>query len=296
VADEIQVHPAAAVFPMLSDDELADLAEDIKANGLLHPITLDAHGVLVDGRNRLAACNLAGVEPTFVTYKGDDPVGFILSENIHRRHISKGQQAMAVVMATELSGSGQFRKQGQRAAAADLLGVRGQRLSEAAVVRKYAPDLAKLVVTGDRFLDDAYREARGRKLAQETQAESDARALRETNAKTARLREQAPDLADLVAEWRMSLDEAVALLDKRAQEKRDAQRRHVTYMIESTTMLRTLLYRDPAELLDEWVSDVSAQQREGPFAEHIWSPDGLRCLARDLDSLADEMAARREAV
>jgi hypothetical protein len=29
-----QVHPAAEVFPMMSDDELAKLGEDIKANGL----------------------------------------------------------------------------------------------------------------------------------------------------------------------------------------------------------------------------------------------------------------------
>ena len=39
-------------------------AADIKANGLVHPIMLDVDGkILVDGRNRLKACEIAGVEP-----------------------------------------------------------------------------------------------------------------------------------------------------------------------------------------------------------------------------------------
>jgi ParB-like chromosome segregation protein Spo0J len=64
-AAAIEVHPLAALFPMMSDDELADLAEDIKANGRIHPIVLDADGVLIDGRNRLRACELAAIEPEF---------------------------------------------------------------------------------------------------------------------------------------------------------------------------------------------------------------------------------------
>src|SRR5580765_7417191 len=103
MADAMRVHPAAAVFPMLSDDELQDLAEDIKVNGLLHPITLDAEGMLIDGRNRLAACKLAGVEPTFTTLNGHDPVAFILSANIQRRHLSKGQQAAAALLVWDVT-------------------------------------------------------------------------------------------------------------------------------------------------------------------------------------------------
>ena len=64
---ELAVHPVAALFPMLADDEIEELAADIKARGLLQPIVLDAEGRVLDGRNRLAACEIAGVEPTFVT-------------------------------------------------------------------------------------------------------------------------------------------------------------------------------------------------------------------------------------
>lgn len=38
MTDRLRVHPAAAAFPMMPDDELAALAEDIKANGLNQPI------------------------------------------------------------------------------------------------------------------------------------------------------------------------------------------------------------------------------------------------------------------
>ena len=34
--DKYKVHPAADVFPMMSDEELAELGEDIKKNGLIH--------------------------------------------------------------------------------------------------------------------------------------------------------------------------------------------------------------------------------------------------------------------
>jgi ParB-like chromosome segregation protein Spo0J len=58
---ELAVHPIAALFPMLADDELEELAADIKARGLLQPIVLDAEGRVLDGRNRLAACEKAGI-------------------------------------------------------------------------------------------------------------------------------------------------------------------------------------------------------------------------------------------
>jgi len=60
---------------MLADDELDELAADIKARGLLQPIVLDAEGRVLDGRNRLAACKKAGVKPDFITYADGDPDG-----------------------------------------------------------------------------------------------------------------------------------------------------------------------------------------------------------------------------
>ena len=61
---ENQFHPIAAIFPLMGEDELQALADDIRDNGLRNPI-LRFEGKILDGRNRLTACRLAGVEPRF---------------------------------------------------------------------------------------------------------------------------------------------------------------------------------------------------------------------------------------
>jgi len=88
----VEVHPVAEMFPMLTDEELETLAEDIRENGLRQPITV-YEGQVLDGRNRLKACELADVEPVFVEYEGDDPIAFIVSLNLQRRHLEVGQRA-----------------------------------------------------------------------------------------------------------------------------------------------------------------------------------------------------------
>jgi hypothetical protein len=95
-APEIGIHPAAAVFPRMTARELQELADDIKANGLHHPIVRDKDGINLDGRNRLAACQMAGVAPRFETYAGNDPVGFIISVNLKRRHLNASADAVRI--------------------------------------------------------------------------------------------------------------------------------------------------------------------------------------------------------
>ncbi len=90
----MKVHPVAEMFPMMTEEELDELAADIKENGLLNPIIKDNDGILIDGRNRLEACKRAGVLPTFETLNGIDPIVFIMSSNDKRRHMTKGQRAM----------------------------------------------------------------------------------------------------------------------------------------------------------------------------------------------------------
>lgn len=89
---ELKTHPAAELFPMLSDERLQELADDIKANGQKEPITL-LDGMIVDGRNRYQACKLAGVTPSFREYEGGDPFAWVWSLNGQRRDLSAEHRA-----------------------------------------------------------------------------------------------------------------------------------------------------------------------------------------------------------
>jgi len=204
-----EAHPVADLFPMLADDELAELAADIKARGLLHPIVLDADGRVLDGRNRLAACEQAGVEPSYVDYDGDDPDGYALAVNIQRRNLTKGQQAMVAARSCKVS------LQSTRKVA-NGLGMSAQRITQANVVLDHAPDLVDAVVTGATGLDEAYKVARERKTAADS-----------VENQLARLRTEDSDLAARVVEGDLSLRGAFAELAERqrkqAEERRDAQ-------------------------------------------------------------------------
>jgi ParB-like chromosome segregation protein Spo0J len=196
---DLAVHPVAALFPMLAEDELRELAEDIKQRGLLHPVVLDAEGRVLDGRNRLAACALVDVEPEFTTYDGDDPDGYALAVNIARRHLTKGQQAMIAAKAWSVS------DQDQRSMA-DHAGVTKTRLTVAAVVLQHAPDLVDAVIAGATGLDEAYRVARERKTAADS-----------VEAQLVRLRAEDPELAAKVVEGELSLPGAWAERKERAR-------------------------------------------------------------------------------
>jgi ParB-like chromosome segregation protein Spo0J len=204
-----QVHPVADLFPMLADDELAELAADIKQRGLLIPIVLDAEGRVLDGRNRLAACRIAEIEPAFITYDGDDPDGYALAVNIQRRNLTKGQAAMVAARALLVSNTGQV-------SAANSAGVSQGRIAQAATVRDHAPDLVDAVIAGATGLDEAYRVARDRKTAADS-----------VEAQLARLRSEDPELASKVVEGDLTLAGARAELverqRKRAEEERDAR-------------------------------------------------------------------------
>jgi hypothetical protein len=96
-----KVHPAADVFPPMSDDELAELGQDIKANGLREPVEFIGDE-LIDGRNRLEAMERAGLGKGFYSethLPAVDPVAHVISKNIRRRHLTKQQQADLIVAA-----------------------------------------------------------------------------------------------------------------------------------------------------------------------------------------------------
>lgn len=86
-------HPLADMFPMIPEAERRLLADDIVTFGQRDPIIL-LDGMVLDGRNRQWACGFADVEPIYEEYTGDDPLNFVLSKNLHRRHLTESQRAL----------------------------------------------------------------------------------------------------------------------------------------------------------------------------------------------------------
>ena len=97
-----ELHPLCVLFPRMVGTEFDALCDDIEANGLRTPIVLH-EGMILDGGNRYRACLEAGVEPQFVEFAGGNLATFVLSVNLHRRHLSPGQQAAIVASAQDWS-------------------------------------------------------------------------------------------------------------------------------------------------------------------------------------------------
>jgi hypothetical protein len=107
---ELTPHPLAEIFPLLDGDDLTALADDIRKNGLRQAI-VTCEGMILDGRNRLAACKIAGIEPRFKEFTGDDPLGYVISLNLTRRHLDASQRAtVAAKIATLQHGANQHQK------------------------------------------------------------------------------------------------------------------------------------------------------------------------------------------
>jgi len=87
-----EFHEAANIFP-LDDGNIDQLAGDISKNGQQVAIeTLG--GKIIDGRRRWLACEKAGVKPVVRAVFVDDPISYVLSLNLHRRHLTPSQLAM----------------------------------------------------------------------------------------------------------------------------------------------------------------------------------------------------------
>ena len=93
----MEFHPIASLFPMMADEEFSALVADIGANGQREPIWV-SDGLIIDGRNRYLACQKANVEPQYLYWSGEGSlVAFVVSLNLHRRHLSASQRGCVAV-------------------------------------------------------------------------------------------------------------------------------------------------------------------------------------------------------
>jgi ParB-like chromosome segregation protein Spo0J len=145
-------HPAADIFPLLDGDAYESLKADIDVFGLLEPICLDRKTkTILDGRNRYRACRELGIDVTqcVTWYDGDDPIGYVVSLNLHRRHLSTSQRDMVAARIAALPlGANQHAQKcaPSQTEAAELLNTSRRGVQQAAsVLKSGSPDLVSAV-------------------------------------------------------------------------------------------------------------------------------------------------------
>src|SRR5271166_5832646 len=169
MSNPLEPHPFAALFPELPPEELTQLARDIKERGQLEPIIL-YKGVILDGRNRYRACQIAGVKPRIEEFDAKatkrSPEEFVLSRNLRRRHLSVGQKAAIALEWSEQielsadpqKNKGRGRPKGTLSEGAKKIGINERRVFEVRQIRDANPSLYEDVKADRRSLNSALAE------------------------------------------------------------------------------------------------------------------------------------------
>lgn len=160
----------------MTDAELAHIVDDMKANGYdtsMPVITYE--GQILDGRNRFKAADLAGVEPSFVEYDGDDALAFVIRHNLHRRHLNESQRG---VVAGRLATMNPHRPSNKSAnlptsitqsQASEMLNVSERTVRTIKAIEREAPELIPLIEAGEMTAHEAIKDIKKeKKIAENT--------------------------------------------------------------------------------------------------------------------------------
>lgn len=238
-----ELHPLCTLFPRLAGAEFESLKADIAKNGLRQPIVL-LDGMILDGGNRYRACLETGVEPAFSEFDAGNVATFVLSANLHRRHLTPGQQAAIVASVqswSEAQPAGRPKKPGNvtgfstvaKRAAESGASEKTQRMADK--VAREAPELARKVAHGEMSLPAAVKEITPTRPANDDHDDSPSLAelVEELQAENARLTAlvEVAEKDDAKAEalkWRRCYDNAVRqqseAMDRAAREQKEARR------------------------------------------------------------------------
>jgi len=168
----IPFHPVSEIFPMMQDAELRDLAADIEEHGLIEAIWT-YQGQIIDGRNRYRACLIAGEEPRFQEYTGDESglVEFVVSLNLKRRHLNETQRG---VIGEKIENMKQGRPEKdanlhllRRDEVASMLNVSPRTIATVREVKRKAPELVPHMASGEMSAHEALKKTKEKeRLAQ----------------------------------------------------------------------------------------------------------------------------------
>jgi ParB-like chromosome segregation protein Spo0J len=210
-----EFHPAANLFPLMQEEELQGLSKDIQANGQRDPIVI-LEGKILDGRNRWKACRLAEVEPKIrlVTLLeiGGSPTQYVLSTNLHRRHLSAIQKASVAADALPLFEEEARARQVTGKSADGEAGGRGNKKED-------KPSVQNAPKVSDRPPQAPRKEDEGRARAQAAQATGAGQ--RATTSMIA-VKKAAPDVFQAVKDGKIDKVTEAERISKFSPEKREA--------------------------------------------------------------------------
>ena len=158
----MEYHEIANIFPLMEGTELTELSADIKKNGLIDPIWLYENKIL-DGRNRYRACQEVGVEPRFQSYPGNDPLQYVISLNLHRRHLNESQRAVvAARLANMQVGDNQYSGSANmptlsQSQAAKMLNVSERMVRTVKAIEREAPERLSEINLGKETATKIYK-------------------------------------------------------------------------------------------------------------------------------------------
>ena len=120
LAGPFPLSPMASIFPE-ARAEIPSLAATIETLGLLEEPTVAGDPLMVvDGKRRLVACKVAGVQPTFRLLRRDiNPRAYLWAKNGERRDLTSSQKALAFAELFPSSGPGRPPGRGKNCAISD---------------------------------------------------------------------------------------------------------------------------------------------------------------------------------
>jgi hypothetical protein len=153
-------HALSAAFPDMPSDEFEELIEDVTVRGLRHAVIL-YQGQVLDGWHRYRACleamkRGAKVSLRIDSYSGSDPVGFVKSHNLMRRHLTGTQRAFCLAQLATWAPSGRPKlEKGDLSAPFSTV---TDMAKEAGVSERTMQQAKRVVKTGSSALKEAVKE------------------------------------------------------------------------------------------------------------------------------------------
>lgn len=167
IETDLQPHPLALIFPEMDRVAFEELKKSIKETGfnLSFPIILHEDKIL-DGIHRYKASKESGVPFFTQHYEGEDPIGFVLSANLARRHLTPSQAAVAAArLIDEYKKVGKVPQGRSSARAAKVFNISPSTVARASRLKKADPEEFAKVERGEKTVDAAHKTSKAKKAS-----------------------------------------------------------------------------------------------------------------------------------